>query len=197
MATGNFTWQNAGAIYALKDADYYDPETYETLDSWREGCLTYYREWRDELEWAGETKGFKTVEVPNSDRRRENFAIEKAFYIQAAGQELTARGRVFLRPGNYSGASLDWEIYTDEEGEIGDFSEYADDYAGELAGDAMYYAGWNPGIWAMNGDKVRGAVRHQLQAIAAELETFCRENCDEVLAVCGIFSNGGVIYQSA
>ena len=197
MATGNFTWQNAGAIYALKDAEYFDSETGEPLDSWQENCVTYYREWRDELEWAGKSEGFEMVEVPNSDRRRDNFAIEKAFCIRAAGQEITARGRVFLRPGNFSGASLDWEIYTDEEGEIGDFSKYADDYAGELAGDAMYYASWKPGIWTMNGDKVRRTVRGRLQEIAAELETFCRENCDEVLKVCGSFSNGEVIYQPA
>lgn len=205
MSTGNFLKRNARNYYVVDNREYYDPATEEWLDEWREGCETRHRDTEDvelDLTEQGKAEGYHATEVRNmpygEHEWRGCFTLEKDFWLKVAGNDLRLTGRVFLRPGYYEAANLDWDIFTTELGEIGEiggrYGTTTAEYAGEVAEDMLLYSDWSEGVKVMNRDKVTERIRRALEDIADELDDFCRRVCTGVYGICGRFSNGETFY---
>lgn len=178
----------------MDDREYYDPVTGKRLDEWQEGCEVYKGDSEDEVRMIGEAEGYDAIRQRVScwDRRKTRFALEKTFWIEVAGEDIALNGRVFLRPGHYEAANLDWTIFADGMEEM---DGEMDGYAMDVAEQVLDYSRWNEGLKAMNRAKVAGRIHKALKAVANELDDFCRRTCTGVYGISVVYGNGEVEYS--
>ena len=110
--------------------------------------------------------------------------------------------RLYLRPGYYEGAVLDYDIYYSAYNDTltecrGDVDEFADEIAQDIEAELKHEYGWNAGLLAINHDKIRKAVWSTIEKARGYAEDFCKGYADEKLVCAGVFSNGEAIYERA
>ena len=195
MSTSNFSLVNAKNFYIYDDRGYLDPKTDDWLDEWQEGCKTCYRE-MDEIEEDvreyGTTLGFQRVPKWGCERW-DDFICMKFRPIIVAGVYVELEGGITYQPGYYELGTLDWDIADDlTKSAITDYYNI-EDYALEIADEAMCEAGWGAGLQKMNREKVARRVLRELEALGEELDKFCAKACTDPCQG-ATFSNGEGIY---
>ena len=193
MSCENFFKQNARHFYVYDCRQYYDPATEEFLDEWQEGC-----EIIDDSDFMGEDitefgKGYGFVPGKWDSSTIKEAIVSKNFYLEIAGTEVGIQGSIFARPGHYMAANLDWEIYTGESGQRGNY-ENAEDYARNIVDAALWYSDWNNGLLRMNRDRLVKKVAKVVEGIGREMDDFCRRVCTGVYDLAYQCSNGEAGY---
>ena len=143
-----------------------------------------------------------------------NFSKKNARYIYAIdddsldffeGSEWNERGfefhglpvgadvEIYANPGYYEGANIDYEI-TFEGYKLSDYDSIDD----LLFDFRDYYADvveLNPGMTVIQWRTFCNRFREFAESVINRAEDYCRESCDQVLKVAGIFSNGSAVYS--
>lgn len=197
MSAPNFFKRNARNYYALHTVEYYDFEndsySYDYENEHQDVCEIDIEE---NLTYLGEQKGYDVITVPMAGNRPvSSFALEKDYYFKAGGLGYTLSGRIFIRPGYYDGAVLDWGLSINEIGENDDLDAWSlENYINELLDNAYYYSAWPEGIKRMNRAKEAARLLKEFEAFCQELDDFCRDSCDMVLGLAFRASNGEAGY---
>lgn len=116
---------------------------------------------------------------------------EKGFEFH--GLPVGADVEIFVNPGYYEGANIDYEImfegyklsdYECIDDLLFDFRDYYEDVV-EL----------NPGMAVIQWRTFCNRFRKFAESVIGKVEDYCRESCDQVLKVAGVFSNGAAVYS--
>lgn len=116
---------------------------------------------------------------------------EKGFEFH--GLPVGADVEIFANPGYYEGANIDYEImfegyklsdYECIDDLLFDFRDYYEDVV-EL----------NPGMAVIQWRTFCNRFGEFAESVIGKVEGYCRESCDQVLKVAGVFSNGAAVYS--
>ncbi len=198
MSAANFSRINAKNFYIYDSRSYYDPETEDWTDEWREGCEVHYMDPEDIEEdirnFGIDCHGFQDVPAYPASRW-EGYICMKRRNIRVAGVSVVLEGGITYQPGYYDNGTLDWDISDDlTRSAITDYyrNDRAD-YAREIADYAMCEAGWGEGLQKMNRERVARRVLREIEALGEELDKFCAKACTDPCQG-ATFSNGEGIY---
>ena len=180
MSAPNFNTKNAKCIYAIMQDDF------NFIDDLRENVKL--DDWKEEKGW---------------DRANDAERIcSRRVYKSLSGIFVDLEVRIYMRPGYYEGAVLDYDIFYSNYNNTltecrGDINEFADEIAIDIEDDLKERKGWTAGLIAINHHKIRKVVEETIGTARECAEDFCKAYADELLTCVGIASNGEAFYQRA
>lgn len=180
MSAPNFYTKNADGIYAIMDANEWTAYNLRRNATWDD--------WNEEKGWD------KTNDAERICSRR--------VYKFLSGIFVDLEVRIYMRPGYYEWAVLDYDIFYSYYNNTltecrGDIDEFADEIAIDIEDDLKLNHGYNAGLIAINHNKIRKVVEETIGTAREYAEDFCKAYADELLTCVAIASNGEAFYQRA
>lgn len=174
----------------------------------------YYNEFAyddaiDFVQDRGVSEGFDKVN--SYDRKMGTCILSKdemwsnRYKVDETGIQINKE--IYAVPGYYSGATLDYKVVVDSSVASYDLGDYdspedmAEDMISDLIDNCEWYGfnscGWNVGTIKIQKKNYKKWIVSQIEKALDELDDFCKNNCEEIYVLGGVFSNGEAVYYKA